>query len=45
MCKFILEFDNKKYIEKYTINKNNTKHITLYTFFKNTIDVYKYVPQ
>jgi len=38
MCKFILEFDNKKYIEKYTINEDNTKHITLYTFFKNTID-------
>ena len=38
MCKFILEFDNKKYIEHYNINETKNKQTTLYTFFKNTID-------
>jgi len=38
MIKLLLKFDNKKYIENYTINDTKTKHTTLYTLFKNTID-------
>ena len=40
MYKFILEFDNKKYIKNYTINDLTTIHNndTLYKLFKDTID-------
>ena len=40
MYKFILEFDNKKYIKNYTIDDLTTIHNndTLYKLFKDTID-------